>query len=182
MVNYSVFIRNERGEVGNVAVAGIEGPLLLCGPRESCCCLSDEARGSYFSRVLVACLSRVIRLSQPGPARLMEMCVSFVSSNTRNLDVRVSSRLGGRFQVAFQFRLSTISLHAAVSALDVCLSKVAVPRCRLQLLGVVCAMIQSQVDMRATGTVEVVEAVAFLVVIAVDGFRSIPCVLFSFCL
>eukprot|EP00903_Cladosiphon_okamuranus_P016239 g14981.t1 len=47
-------------------------------------------------------------------------------------------------EVAFQFRLSTISLHAAVSALDVCLSKVAVPRCRLQLLGVVCAMIQSQ--------------------------------------
>lgn len=51
-------------------------------------------------------------------------------------------------QVAFQFRLSTIALHAAVSALDVCLGKVAVPRCRLQLLGVVCAMIQSQVSGR----------------------------------
>ncbi|CAN0087114.1 unnamed protein product, partial [Sphacelaria rigidula] len=47
-------------------------------------------------------------------------------------------------EVAFQFRLSTVALHAAVSALDVCLGKVAVPRCRLQLLGVVCAMIQSQ--------------------------------------
>ncbi|CAM9199592.1 unnamed protein product [Ectocarpus sp. 4 AP-2014] len=47
-------------------------------------------------------------------------------------------------EVACQFRLSTIALHATVSSLDVCLTKVAVPRCRLQLLGVVCAMIQTQ--------------------------------------
>ncbi|CAN0182590.1 unnamed protein product, partial [Ectocarpus sp. 13 AM-2016] len=47
-------------------------------------------------------------------------------------------------EVACQFRLSTIALHATISSLDVCLTKVAVPRCRLQLLGVVCAMIQTQ--------------------------------------
>jgi len=97
---------------------------------------------SFMTRC--ALLLHLQSFTHPSP-RCIEDIQSSVTPPDQQVNIQIRSILvDWMIEVAVEYNLSTTVLHSSVNLLDRCLSRFMVPRRKLQLLGCVCLMLESQ--------------------------------------